>query len=281
MAHKGVTIIKADGEKEIFSGEKLFGSLTRAGAKSDIAHGIVSHIEREVRDGMTTHDIYKHAFYLLHRTEKPLALRYSLKRSVMEFGPSGFPFERFIGAIWKKKGYNVEFDKIVQGHCAEHEVDVIAYNDKSLTMMEVKFHNQYGVKSDLKVVLYVKARIDDLMNSAFRYGEKDRKLDEGILVTNTKFTTTAIRYAECQGLRIIGWNYPAKGNLEDLIYESGLHPITSLVSLTVTEKKNLMTNGIVLCNTLVEDQSALRAMGISEERIAEVQKETKALCPIE
>jgi hypothetical protein len=280
MAQRGVTIIKADGEKELFSGEKLLDSLTRAGATAEVARQIVAHIEREVRDGMSTHDIYKHAFYLLHKTERPLALRYSLKRSVMEFGPSGFPFERFIGEIWRRKGYSIELDKIVQGNCTEHEVDVIAYDDKKLTMMEVKFHNQYGVKSDLKVVLYVKARMDDLMEATFMYGDKERKLDEGILVTNTKFTNTAIKYAECRGLRIIGWNYPAKGNLEDLIEESGLHPLTCLTSLTVTEKKNLMNNNIVLCNSLRDDQSILRSMGFQDERIQKVMEETAMLCPV-
>lgn len=41
-------------------------------------------------------------------------------------------------------------------------------------MAEAKFHNELGIKSDLKVVLYVKARFDDLKENVYMYG-KERK----------------------------------------------------------------------------------------------------------
>ena len=77
-----------------------------------------------------------------------------------------------------------------------------------------------GTKSDLKVALYVKARIDDLKQNVFNYGGKDRQLDEGWLVTNTKFSSTALHYGLCNNMTMIGWNYPEKGNLQDMIVES-------------------------------------------------------------
>ncbi|HEY4511828.1 MAG TPA: restriction endonuclease [Candidatus Paceibacterota bacterium] len=274
-----ILILKADGTRETFDGLKLYDSLIRAKAAPDAAEDIRVHIEKEVRTGMTTHDIYSHAFRLLSKMHRPLALRYSLKRSLMELGPAGFAFEKFIGEIFKKKGFTVETDKLVQGHCVEHEVDVIAWNDKELIMSEAKFHNQPGVKSDLKVVLYVKSRMDDLRKATFSYGGSNRTLTDGWLITNTKFTTSAIKYAECSGLKIIGWNYPAQGSLQDLIEESGLHPLTCLTTLDQSEKRGLLDRGVVLCETFREDTTPLQVLGMNNDRIKMIVDESNLLCP--
>ena len=274
---KEIFIIKSGGERELFDRDKILNSLSKAGADTQTAEKIVNHIEDEIKDGMSTHEIYSHAFYLLHRSQKPLALKYSLRRSLMDLGPSGFPFEKFIGEIWKRKGYTVEIDKIVRGHCTEHEIDVIAWNENKLIMIEAKFHNQLGIKSDLKVALYVKARFEDLGQVMFNYG-KMRKLDEGWLITNTKFTSSAIEYAQCQGLRMVGWNYPVKGNLQDMIEDSGLHPITCLTTLTFDEKKLLMERGLVSCNNLNTDNKTLEEVGIKGEHLKQVVEEVKILC---
>jgi len=111
-------------------------------------------------------------------------------------------------------------DQTVLGKCIPHEVDVVAYNDKELIFCEAKYHNELGTKSDVKVALYIKARFDDLKHGTFDYGSPGRALTEGLLITNTKFSTTAIQYGKCENLRMIGWNYPEKGNLRDLIMES-------------------------------------------------------------
>lgn len=277
---KPILILKADGGRELYDGSKLYNSLIRATAPVNVAEEIVAHVEKEVRDGMTTHDIYSHAFNLLSGRQKPLALRYSLKRSLMELGPAGFAFEKFIGEIFRKKGFTVETDKLVQGHCVEHEVDVIAWNDKELIMSEAKFHNQPGVKSDLKVVLYVKSRMDDLRKATFSYGGSNRTLTDGWLITNTKFTTSAIKYAQCSGLKIIGWNYPAQGSLQDLIEESGLHPLTCLTTLNQGEKRGLLERGVVLCETFRKDTASLQVLGMNDDRIKMIVDESNLLCPV-
>lgn len=274
-----VFITKADGAKELFDSKKLHDSLTRAKASPEVASEIVAHVGKEVRDGMSTRDIYDHAYALLRERQRPQAMRYSLRRSLMELGPSGFPFEKFIGEIFRKKGYSVEVDKIVQGSCVEHEVDVIAWNDRELIMSEAKFHNQAGIKSDLKVVLYIKARVDDLKKAAFDFGGAGRVLTDGWLITNTKFTVSAIKYAACAGLTIVGWNYPLKGNLQDLIEESGLHPLTCLTTLSDSEKKGLMESGVVLCSSLRDDSNSLKTLGMKDERIITVIEEANLLCP--
>jgi hypothetical protein len=173
-----IYVVKADGTKELFDVEKLERSLKKAGASTRSVQDILEHIKSHLTNEISTHDLYKHAFELLHKEEKPIALKYSLKRAIMELGPSGFPFEDFVAEIFRQKGYTAETGKIVRGFCVEHEVDVVAWNDEKLIMVEAKFHNELGVKSDLKIALYVKARFDDLRKMTFRYG-KERQLDEG------------------------------------------------------------------------------------------------------
>lgn len=224
MATEGIYVIKADGTRELFDKAKLEHSLKKAGASSKAAEDIIKHIDIHAGEDITTHEIYKHAFDLLHKEDRPIAFKYSLKRAIMDLGPSGFPFEDFVAEIFKQKGYQAITGQIVKGFCVEHEIDVVAWNKEKLIMVEAKFHNELGVKSDLKVALYVKARFEDLSKVEFDYDGK-RKLDEGWLVTNTKFSSTAIEYGSCQGgLRMIGWNYPPKGNLHDMIIEAKLHP---------------------------------------------------------
>ncbi len=269
-------IVKASGKKEPFQGEKLQSSLLRAGAQDKVAENIVKHIENEIKDGMSTSQIYKHAFFLLEKELKPVALRYSLRRAIMDLGPSGFPFEDFIAFILEEKGYAVKTGEIVFGGCVEHEVDVVAWNENKLIMAEAKFHNEIGIKSDLKVALYIKARFDDLKEVKHLYG-KERYVDESWLVTNTKFTNTAIHYAECKGLQLIGWNYPKKGNLQDLIEDSGLHPITSLTSLTGSQKKLLLSKGTVLCKHIKDDPALLKALGMNDLKIKTVLDEINIL----
>ncbi|OHA20184.1 MAG: hypothetical protein A2836_00510 [Candidatus Taylorbacteria bacterium RIFCSPHIGHO2_01_FULL_45_63] len=271
-----IYVVKADGEKELWSEDKLRESLKRARAGDDTVQQIVDHIKGELRDGVTTSHIYQHAFYLLHKIEKPVAARYSLRRALVGFGPSGFPFEKFLGELFRAQGYEVATEQIVKGACVEHEVDVVAWNVEKLIMTEAKFHNELGAKSDLKVALYVKARFDDLSEQMFDYGKR-RPLDEGYLITNTKFTTNAIQYGECVNLKMIGWNYPLRGNLQDLIEDSGLHPITCLTSISVSEKQELLSKGVVLCRDAKKKQ-LLKDFGFKEEAIAKITDEADLLC---
>lgn len=276
MNSSHLVVTKANGRQEPFRPEKLEASLIKSGADKDTVFDIVEHITGEIENGMETSQIYKHAFFLLEKKQKSVALRYSLRRAVMDLGPSGFPFEKFVAAILQEKGFETKTDQVLLGGCVEHEVDIVAWNENKLIVAEAKFHNELGTRTDLKVALYVKARHDDLKENIFTYG-KERKIDEGWLITNTKFTSTAIHYAECKGITFIGWNYPEIGNLQDMIADSGLHPLTCLESLSSTQKKNLLTQGVVLCKTLKTDPSFLKSLGLPDDKIAQIHEEIEIL----
>ena len=252
-----ISIIKANGKREVFEPEKLRASLLKSGAAEEAVADVLSHILPELHNDMTTGEIYKHAFSILTKTNKSVARSYSLRRAVMDLGPSGFPFEDFVAEILEAKGFRCLTRETVLGGCVPHEVDVVAYNEKELVMVEAKFHNELGTKSDLKVVLYVKARFDDLAENVFNYGGQDRSITDSWLVTNTKFSSTAIHYGVCKNLTMIGWNYPEKGNLQDMIEDEALHPITCLVSLSATDKRMLLGERVVLCSDIKKDPNLL------------------------
>jgi hypothetical protein len=252
-----VVIKKASGKSEPFNPEKLRNSLLRSGATDEAVLSVMAHIEPELYDGISTDDIYRHAFAILHHQSRPAARKYSLRRAIMDLGPSGFPFESFVAEILNAKGFQTLTRQTVLGVCVPHEMDVVAWNDKKLVMVEAKFHNGLGAKSDLKVALYIKARFDDLSGNVFNYGGKDRHVTDSWLVTNTKFSSTAIHYGICNNLTMIGWNYPEKGNLQEMIEEEGLHPITCLASLSDQNKKTLIASDVVLCSVIKDNPEVL------------------------
>jgi hypothetical protein len=266
-------IKKSSGELEVFNKAKLLDSIEKAGASMFVAEDVANKIEAKLKEGMPTSMIYTQAFKLLRKKESRPAIRYSLRRSIASLGPTGFPFEDFVGEIFKEKGYKIINDLIVNGHCIEHEIDIVAYNDDHLIMTEIKFHNQLMLKSDVKVALYIKARFDDLVGVEFNIDGKKRKMTQGLLLTNTKFTENAIKFGACAGVNMIGWNYPAKGNLHDLIEETGLHPLTCLTTLSGREKKILLDKEIVTCKNLKTKIEVLKEMQLTDGRIARVLKE--------
>ena len=271
-------VLKASGEREPFKKEKLLQSLMKAGASKDAADVIVGHIMDELQDGMSTTHIYRHAFTLLRKLEqKPVAARYSIRRAVFGLGPSGFPFEDYVSEIFKVRGYAVEVGKIVDGECATHEVDLLAFKGEESLGIELKFHNSPGIKTDLKVALYVRERFEDIKRASV--GKNSTPLiNQGMLITNTKFTSNAIHYSTCVGLKLLGWNYPRHGHLEDLIRETGIYPITTLTTLSQKEKISLLSQKVVMCNKLESNANVLQKIGIPRAKIGTILEESQALC---
>ncbi len=257
-----ITITKSDGTRQLFEEEKLVSSLRRVGAPDDAIEEIVDEVEKTMKDGMTTDQIYRHAFTLLRKHSQPVAVKYSIRRALIELGPDGFPFEKFVSRIFHAWGYETVTDQTVLGKCITHEVDVVAWNKEKLVMAEVKFHHEFGIKSDSKVALYIEARREDLAETFFDYGGIKRKISEFWLVTNTKFTDQAITYGECNGLKLLGWNYPERSNLHELIEQNGLHPVTCVTILTHQQKKDLVGKNILTCSDLIHQPHILDSIGV-------------------
>jgi len=274
-----IQVRKASGDLEPFSEGKIVRSLERAGVDKDLIDKVLADVKKELYDGITTQRIYSHIFELLKREKSPSLGRYNLKKAIMELGPAGYLFEKFVGALLKHHGYQVEIGVNVFGRCVVHEIDVIAQKDNQHFMVECKFHNQPGTRSDVKVALYVKARFDDVETAWKEKPGHQTKFHKAWLVTNTKFTSDAIQYGECIGMRLIGWNYPTSGSLQDLIENSGLHPVTCLTFLSKNQKETLLSSNIILCrDILTADQALLSSLVLSDKQKTSLFTEIKTVC---
>ncbi|MDB5237268.1 MAG: hypothetical protein JWL88_370 [Parcubacteria group bacterium] len=269
-------IVKTDGSIEKFIPEKLEESLRRAGAGPGAAEKIRRTIEASIAPGSESNDIYKRAFQMLRQEGRAAAARYSLRRALFEFGPSGHPFEDFVGELFKKEGWNIETRRLIPGKCVTHEVDVYATRGGETLAAELKYHNDPGYKTDVKIALYVKARFDDIWQCDPNV-QGTCPIDRGYLVTNTKFTTQAIEFATCSGMNLLGWSYPHHGNLYDRIIASALYPITALTTLRKAEKRLLIDKNISTTDLLRQHRELLREIGVSPERIGSIVAEIETL----
>lgn len=273
-----VNVEKASGDLVPFDIEKLRDSLFRSGANDVIVEEIIDQINSELFEGMTTKEIYNRAFGLLKRTSKASAAKYKLKKALHELGPSGYPFEDFVAEILKFQGYKVRVGEIIRGHCVQHEVDVIAEKEGEYLIVECKFHQHQDRFCDVKVPLYIHSRYNDIVRALSANGNLKGKSPEGWIVTNTRFTSDAIQYGTCSNLKLIGWDFPKRGNLKERIDISGLHPITCLTTLTKREKDVLLERELVLCREMINAEDILKELRISEQRISNIINEAIDVC---
>ncbi|MBL7807410.1 MAG: restriction endonuclease [Saprospiraceae bacterium] len=268
-------VVKASGVMEPFNEEKLRKSLRRSGADEVLINQIIQELAEQWHEGITTKSIFKRAFKMLKRRNRPYAARYTLKQAMFDFGPSGFPFEDFVAEVMKSQGYEVETRQLLPGACIRHEMDVVAQKEDRLIWLECKYHPIPGSVSNVKVPLYVHSRFRDLEQQQNGNGQLR---GEGWIVTNTRFSEDAMAYGRCAGMRLIGWNYPSNGSLREMVDRANLHPVTCLTYLTRQEKNKLLENGIVLSSTLSRPGGWSDLLHLSNERRNKIMSEAQSLC---
>jgi len=265
-----VNVIKATGEREPFNKDKVISSIQRAGISNKLQPQVIEHVTSKLYENIPTSEIYHHITEFLEKSSSYGKTKYSLKQAIMDLGPTGYPFEDYISEILKEDGYITKTRSLLSGKCVTHEIDVLAQKQNERVMVEAKFHNEPGIRTDVHVALYTKARFDDL---------KDKyNLSQAWIVTNTKVTSDALAYALCENLKIISWSYPEKEGLRDLIERFNLHPMTVLTTLSENQKQQLLENHIVLCKEIMEQPSILDLINIPQNKKNEVLEEIKAVC---
>ncbi|WP_026899265.1 restriction endonuclease [Daejeonella oryzae] len=278
MKSSDLIITKASGLKVTFSTEKFKRSLINAGADEEQAQLILNELKPKLYEGISTKKIYRIAHNLLRERSGHLAAKYHLKGAIMELGPSGYPFEKFIGEILKHQGYSIKLGEIVKGKCVYHEIDVIAEKEDHYFMIECKYHNQPGIVCDVKIPLYIQSRFKDVEQKWIQIPGHAHKIHQGWVVTNTRFTHDAIQYGICAGLQMLGWDYPKKNSLKDQIDMLELYPITCLTTLSKFEKQQLLDKNIVLCKEICDREYYLSDIGIKPSRIPLILEEGHQLC---
>ncbi len=266
-----ISVLKAVNQKEPYNEEKIRTSLSRAGVPSDLQSEVVSHINKRVYEDIPTQHIYNEVRDYLGKSAYPYTKSlYGLKQAIMDLGPTGYPFEDFVSQILITLGYTTEVRQILRGKCIQHEIDVIAKKENAVAMIEAKFHNALGTRSDVHVPMYTKARFDDV--------KEQYRLTEAWVITNTKTTSEAIAYAECVGMKIVSWSYPTGKSLRELIESAGLHPITLLTTLSNNDKVQLLQNHVVRCKTIHENPALLDALPLSDAQKLQVMSEIDFVC---
>lgn len=254
-----LNVLKATGQIEPFSEDKLRLSIQRAGIITDLRESVLTHVKSKLYDQIPTSEIYKHVIEFLGQSPNPFSkTKYSLKQAVMDLGPTGYPFEDYISEILKMEGYETQIRQILQGKCVSHEIDIVAEKNNVRSMIECKFHNSPGTRSQIHVSLYTKARFDDI--------KEKYNLTDVWLVTNTKITPDALNYATCSNMKILSWDYPQNGSFRDLIEKYKLHPITALTTLSQNQKQLLLGNHVVLAKDICKNPSSLDILGLPEEK---------------
>ncbi len=267
-------VLKANGEKEQFSSDKLHASIHRAGIPHDLQATVVEHVQGKLYDGIPTSEIYHHIVEFLGDSSKPYTkAKYNLKQAIMDLGPTGYPFEDYVAKVLEKEGYSIQVRQILQGKCISHEIDVIAEKDGKKLMVEAKFHNGLGIKTDVHVSMYTKARFDDI--------KEKNGFSDVLLITNTKMTLDAISYAQCVGMQVISWSYPDTDALRDLVDKYHLFPITAITILSQMQKQQLLDQGTVLCSQICHDHNILDKIDLPQEKKDAIFREVEFVCDME
>lgn len=268
-----IFITKATGEKEAFDVKKLKDSMRRAGAEEEIIKQIAEDISSWIYDGISTQKIYGRAFTLLRKKKKYAASRYKLKKAIMELGPTGFPFEYFVGKILEIEGFETEVGQVLNGKCVTHEVDVVATRDKNQYFVECKYGTSPGKIFGVQVPMYIRSRVNDIIN---KRQEEERYKDfsfHGWVVTNTRFSTDAVNFGACSGLNLLSWDYPAQNGLKDIIDRQKIFPITVLHNLTNPQKQQLLEKGVVICRQISENPEVLEPFQLKIRKLNKLMKE--------
>jgi len=271
------SVRKSSGEHQSFSAEKLRNSLLRAGATSAIADAIIGQIEPTWVSGTSTRKIFRQAFALLRRQKHSLAARYSLKNAIMELGPTGYPFEHFVGEIFRSRGYSVEVGVTLPGRCVTHEIDVLARNKKTTIMVECKYHNTGGRICNVQVPLYIRSRFNDMLDSDY-WNQNRTPNFEGWVFTNTRFSEDAERFGRCSGLLLVGWDYPKNGSLREIIETAGLFPVTVLTQINRRQKLQLIERNIILCHEIRRNPGIIDFLNLAPTALKRLMFEIEELC---
>ncbi len=250
-----IRVLKSDGTVEDYDEDKLRQSLRLSGLSNDKIEYVLKRIKKHLYDGISTAKIHEQVERILPKASLAASIKYNIKKALFALGPTGYPFEHFVARVLSEYGYSTRVDQILQGVCVNHEIDVLAEKPGKVSLVECKFHNKQGTKSNVKVVLYVYSRFLDIKENPDNYDLSQGRKFIPWVFTNTRFTQDAVEYALCKGMRITAWRYPKKGNIQDLIERYALYPITVFTDIQVDKIKEALRSGIVVIKDVLEKKS--------------------------
>ncbi len=267
MVSLTVFVTKFDGTKQPYSRAKIIKTCMRMGVSRRVAESIADQIETKLFDGIETKKILQMIFRKLKK-HKPVVKHQIDLRRALALLRSAPDFEIFVQLLLAEHGYEVAPNRIIRGMCVEHEVDGIVKKDGKTGILEVKHHFDHHTPTNLDVSRISRAVFEDV-TEGYDHGFNDLKIDYAMIVCNTKLTNHAKRYADCRGIKHIGWSAPKNRDLQTLIEEKRFYPVTYLRGLQVDSRKRLTSEGIVSLKQLVSEnpKTLRRKTGISRDKL--------------
>jgi HJR/Mrr/RecB family endonuclease len=249
-----LTVTKANGFKQPFNKDKVIRTAMRMGASRKTAYEIAEKIEQKLYDGMPSAKILQLIFLYMRKDKPNISHLYDLRKglSLMDSKPE---FEKFIQTLLANNGFEVTQNQILTGKCGQHEVDAIAVRNGVKYLVEIKHHYSYHALTGLDESRIARAILEDV-NEGYELGTTKHKIDNALLVTNTKYSDQAIKYAGCRNILLIGWNSPPNLSVQSMIEEKNLYPLSCLRSLRRSDRARLVDSGIVLIRQISEEAPA-------------------------
>jgi len=272
-----VFVTKFDGTQQPFDKKKIVRTCLRMGATQAVAESIADEIETKLFDGIHTKKILQMIFRRLRKHKPVIKCQIDLRRALSLINPAP-DFERFIQLLLREHGYKVAKNQIIRGKCVEHEIDAVATKNNKTCIVEVKHHYKYHTPTSLDVSRISRAIFEDI-TEGHELGLNNLKIDYAMIICNTKLSEHAKRYADCRGIKHIGWSSPKKCDLQTMIEEKKLYPITFLKGLNADTRNKLTSNGIITLKQLTQQTpTALRRQtGISKEKFESILGKAKAI----
>jgi hypothetical protein len=249
----------------------------RMGATKAAAESIAEEIENRTYDGIETKKILQMIFKHLRKHKPATRHQIDLRKALSLLSPKP-DFERYIQILLSEHGYEVSPNQIIHGRCVEHEVDAVARKNGKTFIVEVKHHYQYHTPTSLDVSRISRAVFEDV-TEAYELGLNNLKIDYALIVCNTKLSEHAKRYADCRGIRHIGWSSPPNRDLQTMIEEKKLYPITFLKGLDTETRNKLVHNGVILLKQLTEKtpKELRKQTRISKEKLESIVGKARAI----
>ena len=249
----------------------------RSGASEATADKIADEVEKNVREGTRTKEIYDMVVRLLEQEAPAASRRYDLRNAILRLGPAGFDFEKYIAALLAAYGYKTELPPILEGICITHEVDVLATKDGRVAMIEAKLRQELGIFITIKDTMSTWARFLDLVDAS-KVG-KTPHLDECWIMTNSRFSTQSIQYGHCKNMVMLSWDHPRERPLPRWIDEIGLYPVTILKSVDATKLNAFSEANIMLLRDLVKmpPENLEKSLALPKETVAKLIEEAKMI----
>lgn len=257
-------VVKRSGEREGFDRNKTKAAIMRVGLTDNEAEDVLAKLVPQLYEGITTEEIYRRVHQLLQGRK---AVKFGLKKAILRLGPEGENFEKYVARLYRAEGYQTQNRLMLGGKCVVHEVDVLMTKDGERSMVECKFHNSLGLKCNIQCALYSQARFLDLSQS--------NRLDHVHLVTNTRFTSDVVRYAECVGMRLLGWRYPEGEGLEELAERHHLYPVTML-KMARSVQVQLLSEDVVLVDDILQQGDRLRRI-VPKDALIDLEEQARDL----